>query len=150
MQGGIAEHCVELAVERQRMAVHHLRIDTARTGRNHQFRRRVHAVDACAAEGQFGAEHAIATAQVEDAFTGARVEQARHRAAEQRHEAGVDRIVLGVPVLPCRQRSGVEGAHGGFLRRWRGWECRCCCGRRPGAGAAGGWQHPARPARRLR
>ncbi|KAG1380699.1 hypothetical protein G6F59_017963 [Rhizopus arrhizus] len=72
MQGGIAEHCVELAVERQRMAVHHLRIDTARTGRNHQFRRRVHAVDACAAEGQFGAEHAIATAQVEDAFTGAR------------------------------------------------------------------------------
>ena len=129
-----------------------LGVDAARTGGDHQFRRGIHAVDARTAQGQFGAEYAIATAQVEDALTGARVEQARYRTAEQRHEAGIDRIVLGVPLLAsgAGRGGGVEGAHGGILRRWRKGERRCCCGRRPDAGAAGGWPHPARPARRLR
>jgi hypothetical protein len=105
MQGRVAEHRVELALEWQRLSRQDTRVKSART-RSRDLRRTAVDTDNDATRlDQALREHTIAAAQVKNSLTRLRTEQCQHIRAQGRDEARVLRVDLRIPLLAGHNRN---------------------------------------------
>ena len=102
MQGGVGEHGIELAGERQGGAVDQACVDAALPGLPHHVGGRVHSDDRAAELGQPQGQHTVAAAEVEDALARLRRQQLQYWRAQIGDEPGIGRVASSVPFLTGR------------------------------------------------
>jgi hypothetical protein len=81
VQRRVAEHRIELVVERERLTVPDPRIDPARAGGCDEGRTAVDPDDATAGGSELGRQDAVATTQIEDPLAGPWVQEVDDRGA---------------------------------------------------------------------
>src|SRR5258705_13378831 len=99
MQRGVRKNSVDLLGKLQVPAFHHACVEAALACRSDHVRRGIYAHDDRPRRRDFFREHAIAAAQVENAFSRLRFEQLEYWRSERRHKVRVLRIAIGFPVL---------------------------------------------------
>jgi len=119
MQRGIGEHRIELGDEIQGMAVDFADSEAFHPRHREQLIAQVDAENVGAGGLDFGSEHAVAAAKIEDALAGLGTKHPEHGARQLLHEAAVPRIVGRRPTLNGLRQRCVEkplsphcGCHG--------------------------------------
>jgi hypothetical protein len=113
VEHGIAEYRVEFVGEAQIAGAHHASIE-AEFARGFDLRgARIHADHTASEGGEFRRQRAIAAAEIENAFAGARRQQFDNGRAEFGDEARVARIAFRIPRLRNCGRGIRFVGHGG-------------------------------------
>ena len=99
VQHGVAEHGVELLLERQRLGAPAPRIEAARARRADLLGAAVDGDDAAAGGDQLLGERAVAAAQIEHLLAGPRCEQVEDAGAEIGDKTRIPGIGVRIPVL---------------------------------------------------
>ncbi len=122
MQGRIGEHCVELVLEVESAGVPDPGVESAGPRRRNLRLARIDGHNVGALGGELLGQGAVATPEVQDPQAGDRPQKFHHGSTEIRHEPGVARVTLGIPVLPgaCLRPSRLDWRHVVFHRthRW--------------------------------
>lgn len=105
VQRGVREDGVELGAEREALAVHHLGVEALRPGRRDHRGVGIGAEHRRASLDQHLRQHAVAAAEIEDAFARPWREQIQHGSPKRRHERRVGGVFGRIEVMLPRHRA---------------------------------------------
>ena len=111
VERSVGEDRIELIGEGKRMAVDLLHLETFGDGGGKQLLAQIGPQHIGAIGGDCFREHAIAAAEVENAFALARREEIDHGTGKLRDEAALHGVVVGLPALNRLWRGHCDGAH---------------------------------------
>jgi hypothetical protein len=115
MQRRVRENGVELALEREVVAVYNPCVDAACLRGGDHVWRGIHGDHRCPCFDDLFGQHAIAAAEIEDPLAHRRGQQFEDWQAERRDKTGGFRVALGGPVLP----GDLRDAHAATRCAWR-------------------------------